>query len=83
VNAPANDRVTQPIYQEITTPEAPDLAARGFTYTRDMGMWPAGLAVSPAALEATVDLMTRAGLLAADQRTAATGVIDSSFLPAR
>jgi ABC-type nitrate/sulfonate/bicarbonate transport system substrate-binding protein len=83
VNDPANDRVTQPIYQEITTPEAPDLAARGFAYTRDMGMWPPGLVVSPAALEATIDLMTRACLLAADQRTRATGVIDSSFLPTR
>ncbi len=81
VNDPAHDPVTQLIYQRITTPEAPELAARGFIYTRDLGMWPPGLVVSKAALDATADLMVRSGLITADQRTQAGGVLDDSFLP--
>lgn len=82
VNDPGEDALTLPIYQRITTPDAPDLAARGLPYTRDMGMWPAGLAVTPRAWEATADLMVRAGLLAPERVTDAAGVLDPSFLPA-
>lgn len=81
VNDPNRDDVTLPLYQRITTPEDPELARRGFTYTRDMGMWPPGLEVPAAALEATADLMVRAQLLTPEQRAAATGVLDKTFLP--
>jgi ABC-type nitrate/sulfonate/bicarbonate transport system substrate-binding protein len=82
VNEPANDAVTLPIYQRITTPDEPELAAKGLAYTRDMGMWPQGLVVAPAALEATTDLMVRAGLLAPELRATAAGVLDPTFVPA-
>ncbi|MGP3910799.1 ABC transporter substrate-binding protein [Nonomuraea sp. 10N515B] len=81
VNDPAHDAVTLPIYQRITTPDDPDLAARGLSYTRDMGMWPKNLEVAPAALEATVDVMIRTGLVAAERRAEAAGVLDPSFVP--
>lgn len=81
VNDSAHDSVTLPIYQRITTPDDSDLAARGLAYTRDMGMWPKNLEVTPTALEATVDVMIRARLLAPELRARATGVIDPSFVP--
>ncbi|WP_416979628.1 ABC transporter substrate-binding protein [Streptomyces sp. T028] len=80
VNDPTQDGITLPIYQRITTPDAPDLAARGLSYTRDMGMWPAGLAVSPKAWETTTDLMVRAGLLAPERLADAAGALDTSFV---
>jgi hypothetical protein len=46
-----------------------------------MGMWPKSLEVAPTALEATVDVMIRAGLLASERRAEATGVLDPSFVP--
>jgi len=82
VNDPAHDDVTLPIYQRITTPDDPGLAAKGLSYTRDMGMWPKNLEVTETALATTVDVMIRAGLLAADRRADATGVLDLSFAPA-
>ncbi|MFI7705204.1 ABC transporter substrate-binding protein [Nonomuraea sp. NPDC049480] len=81
VNDPACDAVTLPIYQRITTPDEPALAARGLAYTRDMGMWPKNLEVPPTALEATVDAMIRAGLLTPEQRAEAISVLDPSFVP--
>jgi ABC-type nitrate/sulfonate/bicarbonate transport system substrate-binding protein len=82
VNDPTRDEITLPIYQRITTPEEPELARRGLSSTRDMGMWPAGLEVPAAAWEATADLMVRAQLLTPEQRAAAAGVLDKTFLPA-
>ncbi|MGN9838304.1 ABC transporter substrate-binding protein [Nonomuraea sp. H19] len=81
VNDPAHDAVTLPIYQRLTTPGDPVLAAKGLSYTRDMGMWPKNLEVPPTALEATVDAMIRARLLTPEQRAEATGVLDPSFVP--
>jgi NitT/TauT family transport system substrate-binding protein len=80
VNDPAHDAVTLPIYQQITTPDDPDLAARGLSYTRDMGMWPKNLEVAPTALDTTVDVMIRTGLLAPERRAEAAGVVDPSFV---
>ena len=79
VNDPANDAVTLPIYQRLTTPDDPELAARGLTYTRNLGMWPAGLRVSPEALAVTIDVMISSGLLQVSERTTAGGVVDSNF----
>ncbi|WP_308467206.1 ABC transporter substrate-binding protein [Rathayibacter soli] len=79
VNDAANDAVTLPIYQRITTPDEPELAARGLTYTRGLGMWPASLRVSAKALEATIDVMIQAGLMTADRRADARGVVDLDF----
>jgi ABC-type nitrate/sulfonate/bicarbonate transport system substrate-binding protein len=81
VNDPAHDALSLPIYQRITTPEQPELAQRGFTYTRDMKMWPLGLATTTAALATTAELMVLAGLLDPGQHEAAAGVLDPSFLP--
>lgn len=81
VNDPTNDEVSRAVYRRITTPEAPELADRGFAYTRDLGMWPTGLVVSDAALDATADLMVRSGLITDDQRTDVRGALDGSFLP--
>jgi len=81
VNDPARDDVTLPIYQRITTPEEPELARRGLTSTRDIGMWPQGLVVPEAALKATTDLMVRAQLLTPEQRLAAEGALDPTYLP--
>ncbi|MQA34394.1 ABC transporter substrate-binding protein [Modestobacter roseus] len=79
VNDPANDAVTSPIYQRITTPDEPELAARGLDYTRRLGMWPEGLRVSPRAFDSTVEVMVQAGLLPQDRRDAAAGVLDTRF----
>lgn len=80
VNDPAQDAVTLPIYQRITTPDAPDLASKGLSYTRDLGMWPPNLAVTPRAWAATADLMVRAGLLTPEQAAEAAGVLDPRFV---
>ena len=79
VNDPTNDAVTLPIYQRLTTPDAPELAIRGLNYTRRLGMWPEGLRVSPRAFDSTVEVMVEAGLLPPDQREAAAGVLDTRF----
>jgi ABC-type nitrate/sulfonate/bicarbonate transport system substrate-binding protein len=79
-NDPANEDYCVPIFQQITTKDDASLARRGFVYMRDLGMWPQGLAISPKALETTVDLMVRAGLAHEDQRSAALGVFDPSYL---
>ena len=73
VNNPANDAKTLPIYQRLTTPADVGLAKRGLEYTRDLGMWPAGLRVSPTALAATVDVMIKTGFITEDHREAAMG----------
>lgn len=75
VNDPRNDGVTLPIYQGITTPDDADLAARGLAYTRDLGMWPNDLTVSPGAFSATIDAMVQAGLISEDQRESASGAV--------
>jgi len=75
VNDPANDPVSLPIYQRLTTPDDKDLALRGLRYTRDLGMWPSGLRVSPRAYAATLDAMIAAGLISPQQRTDAAGVL--------
>lgn len=82
VNDPANDPITLPIYQRITTPDDPNLAGRGLSYTRNMGMWPKNLEIPPAALAASIDIMIRAGLLKPEDRSRAIGVFDSSFMTA-
>lgn len=79
VNDPVNDAITLPIYQRLTTPDDPGLAARGLAYTRGLGMWPAGLRVSPEALGVTIDVMISSGLLQESQRTTAGGVVDTNF----
>jgi ABC-type nitrate/sulfonate/bicarbonate transport system substrate-binding protein len=79
VNDPSHDETTLPVYQRITTPDNPAMAARGLEYTRDLGMWPQGAAVSAPALAATIDIMIQAGLVSEDQRVAAAGVLDPSF----
>ncbi|CAN7455115.1 hypothetical protein [Pararhizobium sp. LjRoot238] len=61
-------------------PDDADLARRGLRYMRDMGMWPQGLAIPAGALEITIDLMIRAGLLDEGHRTSAAGVFDQSYL---
>ncbi|GAA1971248.1 ABC transporter substrate-binding protein [Microbacterium deminutum] len=79
VNDPVNDTVTLPIYQRITTPDSPDLAARGLQYTRDLGMWPAGLRVSSRALDTTIDIMVQAGLMQPEHRVAARDAVEPWF----
>jgi NitT/TauT family transport system substrate-binding protein len=79
-NDPSREDLTLPIFQRITTPDSASLARRGLIYMRDMGMWPAGMAVTPRALDTTIDLMIGAGLLDGDKREAATGVFDSHYL---
>ncbi len=79
VNDPVNDAATLPVYQRLTTPDDPDLAARGFAYTRDLGMWPASLRVSPTAFAATVEVMVQVGLVDETRRERAAGVLDTSF----
>lgn len=79
VNDPTNDATTLPIYQRLTTPDDPDLAARGLRYTRALGMWPAGLRVSPEALGTTIDVMIGSGLLQETQRATAREIIDSDL----
>ncbi|MDH7804535.1 MULTISPECIES: ABC transporter substrate-binding protein [unclassified Rhizobium] len=79
-NDPSKEEITLPIFQRITVPDDPGLARRGFRYMRDMGMWPQGLAIPAKALETTIDLMIRAGLLDEGNRTSAAGVFDHSYL---
>lgn len=79
VNDPANDAVTLPIYQRLTTPDDPELAASGLAYTRDLGMWPTALRVSPEALSATIKVMIGSGLIQESDRTTARGVVDCNF----
>lgn len=79
-NDPAKESITLPIFQRITVPDDAGLALRGLRYMRDMGMWPNGLAIPEKALETTIDLMIRAGLLDEDHRRSATGVFDMSYL---
>lgn len=79
VNDPAHDAVTLAAYRSVTTPDDAALAERGLTYTRDLGMWPDGARVSPAALEATIDVMVSAALISESERAAARGVVDSSY----
>ncbi|KOF13917.1 ABC transporter substrate-binding protein [Ensifer adhaerens] len=74
------EEITLPIFQRITVPDDADLARRGLRYMRDMGMWPQGLAIPDKALETTIDLMIRAGLLDEGNRASATGVFDQSYL---
>ena len=62
-NDPSKEEITLPIFQRITVPDDADLARRGLRYMRDMGMWPQGLAIPDKALDTTIDLMIRAGLL--------------------
>lgn len=80
VNDRRSESISLPIYQRITIPDDPDLAEQGFFYTRDMGMWPHGLAVSEAALDATADLMVRAGVLDQAKQGAVADVFDPTFL---
>jgi len=80
VNDRANEDAAAATFQQITTKDDTGLARRGFVYMRDLGMWPAGLAVTPRALDTTIDLMIRAGLLDASRRAEAAGVFDPSFL---
>lgn len=82
VNDPANDAVTLPIYQRLTTPDSVDLATRGLNYTRDLGMWPGGLRVSSRAFSATIDAMISAALMNPDQREDAAGVLIGERLDA-
>jgi NitT/TauT family transport system substrate-binding protein len=82
VNHPSNEQDCVDIFQEITTKDDPDLARRGFVYMRDLGMWPAHMAVPEQALSTTIDLMVRARLLDDDQRARARGVFDPSYLAA-
>lgn len=79
VNDPTNDSVSVEIYQRITTPDHPELARRGFEYTRELGMWPAGLRTSAEALDASIDVMRRASLIGEDQVVAARSVLDLRF----
>ena len=61
-------------------PDDADLALRGLRYMRDMGMWPNGLTIPGKALETTIDLMIRAGLLDERKRSSAAGVFEGSYL---
>jgi len=79
-NDPSMEEVTLPIFQRITVPDEADLARRGLRYMRDMGMWPQDLAIPGKALETTIDLMVRAGLLDEGNRASAAGVFDHSYL---
>lgn len=79
-NDSSKEEITLPIFQRITVPDDADLARRGLRYMRDMGMWPQGLAIPDKALETTIDLMIRAGLLDEGNRASATGVFDQSYL---
>ena len=81
-NDPANEDTCVPIFRNVTTRDSESLARRGFAYMRDLGMWPPGLAVPDRALETTVDLMIRTGLLDEARRDAALGVFDGSYLAA-
>jgi ABC-type nitrate/sulfonate/bicarbonate transport system substrate-binding protein len=79
-NDRAREDVALPIFQRITTPESPALALRGLRYMRDMGMWPQGLEIPAKALETSIDVMIRAGLLEESKRHLAGAVFDRSYL---
>lgn len=79
-NDSSKEEITLPIFQRITVPDDADLARRGLRYMRDMGMWPQGLTIPDKALETTIDLMIRAGLLYEGNRASAAGVFDQSYL---
>ena len=79
-NDPSREEITLPIFQRVTVPDDVDLARRGLRYMRDMGMWPQGLSIPDKALDATIDLMIRAGLLDEGNRVSAAGVFDRSYL---
>ncbi|MEK1928273.1 MAG: ABC transporter substrate-binding protein [Pararhizobium sp.] len=79
-NDSSKEEITLPIFQRVTVPDDADLARRGLRYMRDMGMWPQGLAIPDNALETTIDLMIRAGLLDEGNRTSATGVFDRTYV---
>ncbi|MFT2214857.1 ABC transporter substrate-binding protein [Rhizobium giardinii] len=79
-NDSSKEEITLPIFQRVTVPDDGDLARRGLRYMRDMGMWPQGLAIPAKALETTIDLMIRAGLLDEGNRASATGVFDRTYL---
>jgi NitT/TauT family transport system substrate-binding protein len=79
-NDPAQEEIALPIFQRITVPDDAALSLKGLRYMRDMGMWPAGLAIPESALETTIDVMIRADLLEEDKRSAARGVFDPSFV---
>jgi NitT/TauT family transport system substrate-binding protein len=81
-NDPGREDVTLPIFQRITTKDDVDLAARGLSYMRDMGMWPADLFIPQAAMDTTIDLMIRATLLDEAARAVAGDVFDRGFLEA-
>jgi NitT/TauT family transport system substrate-binding protein len=79
-NDPAREDEILPIFQRITTPEDAGLARKGLAYMRDLGMWPEGLAISDRALDTSIDLMIRAGLLDEASRAKARGAFDRSYL---
>jgi len=79
-NDVANEAECARIFQSITTKDDADLAHRGFVYMRDLGMWPRHMAVTPKALDTSIDLMVRAGLLDEAKRGDAKGVFDASYL---
>jgi NitT/TauT family transport system substrate-binding protein len=79
-NDPDHEAECAAIFQTITTKDDPDLAHRGFVYMRDLGMWPAHMAIPDRALDTTIDLMIRAGLLAEADRDAARKVYASKYL---
>lgn len=79
-NEPSNEDECTRIFQSITTKDDVQLARRGFVYMRDMGMWPQHMAVTPAALETSIDLMIRANLLDEAKRAEAKGVFDKAYL---
>jgi len=79
-NDPANEAECAAIFQSITTRDDPSLAHRGYVYMRDMGMWPQHMEVTAKALETTIDLMIRAGLLDEARRAEAAGVFAPEYL---
>lgn len=79
-NDSANQNITLPIFQRITTPDSESLARRGLEYMRRMGMWADGLAVPDKALRTTIDLMVRANLLDEAKKDAVQGVFDRRYL---
>lgn len=81
-NDAGREDVTLPIFQRITTKDDRDLASQGLRYMRDMGMWPGDLSIPRNAMDTTVDLMIRAGLLGEPARSKAGDVFDRSFLEA-
>ena len=79
-NDPGRADELLPIFQRITTPDEPELARKGLAYMRDLGMWPERLAISDKALDTSIDLMIRAGLLDEADREKARGAFDRTYL---